>query len=149
MTPDPGGDAGEHGSDRRTARRAESEATTRRDRGSTHLREGKADVTTAPSEPAPSLKTRRRPRWSRRRTPAITGRNATGSTSRAHIAPLPTRLGGKRGDARESGGEKAEEVERRAIGREDMPMSFQTRSDVGVEPRENIREDDGAESTAR
>ena len=53
--------------------------------------------------------------------------------------PSAQPTGRERGDARESGDAKAEEVERREIGRSDMPMSLQTRSDVGVEHREDAR----------
>lgn len=63
--------------------------------------------------------------------------------------PSSAPLGGDRRNARESGDEKAEEVERRAIGRAAMPMVVLTRSDVGGTHCKTIQMDEGAVAVSR
>lgn len=101
------------------------------------------------SEPTPSLETRRRPRWSRRQMPATAGHGATGRTSRAHIAPHPPDWEGARRRLERAGDAKAEEVERREIGRQRTPLRSQTRNAVGATHREDAHQGEGAESGAR
>jgi hypothetical protein len=81
--------------------------------------------------------------------PATAGHGATGRTSRAHIAPHPPDWEGARRRLERAGDAKAEEVERREIGRRCTPLQRQTRNAVGATHREGAHQGERAESEAR